>query len=50
MTYLNSHSGVRVWDRTPCPRCGVERVTNAGPVLCRDCRGVLSPSEREAWK
>lgn len=47
--YVNSRTGCTPWHKTPYPRCGIERVTHTGPVLCRDCRGVLSPEERKAW-
>lgn len=32
----------------PCPRCGLLRVGGKA-ALCRDCKAVLSPVEREAW-
>ena len=38
--------------KTPCARCGVERQVNSSRNrngLCRDCRDVLSTSEKEAW-
>ena len=37
--------------RVKCVRCGASRHKSKGkPVpLCRDCKGVLSPEERELW-
>lgn len=34
--------------RVVCPRCGVARYTKYA-VLCRDCREVLTPQERQFW-
>lgn len=35
----------------PCPRCGWERPVknNDRSKLCRDCKGILTADEREAW-
>ena len=33
-----------------CARCGVERQScGKTPPVCRDCKGVLSASERVRW-
>nr|DAI69716.1 MAG TPA: TFIIB Transcription factor zinc-finger [Caudoviricetes sp.] len=33
-----------------CARCGVERRSGGNTTpLCRDCKGVLSASERVRW-
>jgi len=39
--------------RRPCDRCATLRIVRdprATLNLCRDCREVLSPAERERWR
>lgn len=50
---VDPSAGVVPWPREErCPRCSVSkgRKSQARPGLCTDCRDVLSPAERIAWR
>jgi hypothetical protein len=47
---MSTHTRARPSELKPCPRCGVRRrVHSSRPLLCRDCKDVLSTQEVTYW-
>lgn len=50
---IDPSAGVVRWPKYElCPRCSCSkgRKSQARPGLCADCRDVLTPAERIAWR
>lgn len=51
MTLTIQEAHVAFTYRYVCPRCGITyvRTYESGGGLCRDCKSVLTKTERAAW-